>query len=362
MIISDKIVLTEMTAGSSWALLSYGKGALFMYKEYISALTLEEQIQKIIEKNIIISNKEEVKWALKNHSYYSLINGYKRHFLADGETDKMIDGTNFNDFLKVYYLDNDLTEVIFKYILYVEKSLRARLAYEIAMQIGDSETIYLDRKHYKDTRKTRGYILNDIEKTIRNCRDESVTKYFKDNKQNIPPWIIVQDLSFSTIIGWLDILPYEIQNNIREDFFEHSHLYSKYQSAFFYNSLNFLREFRNKIAHGKIHFEEKTRHYLHVKSGIHFFNNTFYTDDTISNNPTGKDLYAAIALICGLTLDRNVAQRFSTDLFSTFSKYINTENGEVIATINGKSVYQIFNLPIDILERMTVYYKSISDF
>ncbi|MGX7091225.1 Abi family protein [Hutsoniella sourekii] len=330
-----------------------------MCKEYVPALSLEKQLEKIESKNIIISDDKSAKGFLLNHSYYSIINGYKRHFLIPGEKDKMYDGTNFDHFVELYFLDTDLTEVIFKYILFVEKSVRTRLAYTIAMEISDSEREYLKRSLYMNTRGTRGSTLEQIERTIRNCKQDSVTYYFKHNKANIPPWIVVQDLSFATTIHWYDMLEDNLKSLITKDYFARSNLREDFQDTFFFYTLHFLREFRNKIAHGKIHFEEKTKHHLHLESSKHFFNYTLYDDETIASNQSGKDLYAAISIICGFLLDKKVAEKFITDLFNTFDKYIDIHTGNVTHTINDKTIYELFNLPENLFYRISDYYGTI---
>lgn len=352
---------TEMTAGSRWV--SYRKiGGPFLCEEYVSALSLEKQLKQIESKNIIISNAERAKKILLNHSYYSIINGYKRHFLIPEEKDKMVDGTNFDHFVELYFLDTDLTEVIFKYILFVEKSVRTRLAYTVAMEISDSEQEYLKRSLYTNKRGVRGSTLDQIDKTIQNCKTDSVTYYFKCNKSNIPPWIIVQDLSFSTIIHWYDMLEDNLKYLITKDYFVRSNLREEFHDVFFFNTLHFLREFRNKIAHGKIHFEEKTKHHLHMESSKHFFNHTLYDSKTIATNQSGKDLFAAVSSICGLLLDKRVAEKFLIDLFNTFDKYIDISTGDVTQTINNKTVYELFNLPEDLFYRISDYYGSIRSY
>lgn len=80
-------------------------------KQIIPFKTWEQQLEQIRKKNIELNEefKSEYIKILKNHSYYSLINGYKPIFLKDGKKDEMIDETRFDYFYISKIIEMDLS-------------------------------------------------------------------------------------------------------------------------------------------------------------------------------------------------------------------------------------------------------------
>ncbi|AXY24945.1 hypothetical protein CL176_02275 [Suicoccus acidiformans] len=327
--------------------------------EYVHKESYDGQLEKIQQKGIIINSELQARQALQSHSYYTIINGYKRYFLKEGESDLVREGVTFDDFMQVYFLDVDISNALFKYIIYIEKSIRSRLSYTVAMNIGDTEEKYLIRSHYSDNRGTRATALKSIENVINESKRNSTTKHFKDTKLNIPPWIVVNDLSFSTVIFWYDMLDDSLKREIRKDYFDNSGLYPEFQEIFFYNNLQFLREYRNQAAHGKIHFKEKISHSVHFQSAKHFFNNTLYDDELALSGIGRKDLYAAISVILGFTMDVNLKAKFIEDLLLRFLPYINGKTFAPTKRIADQTIYDLFDLPHDLFERIYLYLNTI---
>lgn len=318
-------------------------------------------VEKIKDKNIIVENENHTIAALKNHSYYSLINGYKNHFLESGKTDTMIHNTSFNDFTSIYYLYSDVSSLIFKYILYIEKSLRSRLSHIIAREFGVYPQEYLDRKNYKDYKNLRVSTLKDVQEVIDNCKTNSVTHYFKENKKNIPPWIVVQDASFFTVISWSNILPKNLKEELLHDYYVNSNLYKEHQEQYFHHSFHFLREYRNLAAHGKRDFKEKINNYLKKSSSIHFFGSTLLKQDDLEKGRGLQDLLAVFNLILMYTQDITLIRKFINEFILLIIPYVDKDTYSPTHFINNKSVYQILNLPEDIMDRIKKYtqYRAI---
>ena len=67
-------------------------------------LTYEQQVQKLYDKKLEISNCQEVIELLKKYSYFNLVNGYKVPFKnKDGNYKK---GTSINDIYSLYIFDD----------------------------------------------------------------------------------------------------------------------------------------------------------------------------------------------------------------------------------------------------------------
>lgn len=73
--------------------------------------TYDEMITILESRNIIINDNQFAKSALKNFSYYSLINGYKNTFLQDPRTDVFKVGTRFEELYTLHIIDTSINSL-----------------------------------------------------------------------------------------------------------------------------------------------------------------------------------------------------------------------------------------------------------
>ena len=74
---------------------------------------------------MVITSREDVEKALKSVGFYRL-RGYSFH-LYDNATKKYVPGTKFEDILRLYQFDQELSSLIFLMISKIEVALRVRL-------------------------------------------------------------------------------------------------------------------------------------------------------------------------------------------------------------------------------------------
>ncbi|EGO9187948.1 Abi family protein, partial [Enterococcus faecalis] len=81
--------------------------------------TLDEQIIILRNRGLVISDDEVTKSILLRENYYNVINGYKDIFIdrESEDSEKFIKNTNFNEIYRLYSLDRDFRNHIFKYLL-----------------------------------------------------------------------------------------------------------------------------------------------------------------------------------------------------------------------------------------------------
>ncbi len=96
-----------------------------MYQYPKQILTIEQQVQSYIDAGMIITSRSDVENALNSVGFYRL-RGYCFH-LYDNAAKKYVSGTKFEDVLKLYYFDRELSCLIFSMISKIEVSLRVRL-------------------------------------------------------------------------------------------------------------------------------------------------------------------------------------------------------------------------------------------
>ena len=83
-----------------------------MYQYPKQILTIAQQVQSYIDAGMVITSREDVEKALKSVGVYRL-RGYSFQ-LYDNATKKYISGTKFEDILKPYQFDQELSVLIFQ--------------------------------------------------------------------------------------------------------------------------------------------------------------------------------------------------------------------------------------------------------
>ena len=100
-------------------------------------LTFDAQISYLEnDKNLVIQDHDYAKTMLKQIGYFSLIGGYKAPF-KNPTTRKYRDGTRFEDIVVLYYFDENLRELFLKYILKIERHIRALPSYHFSEKHGE---------------------------------------------------------------------------------------------------------------------------------------------------------------------------------------------------------------------------------
>ena len=122
----------------------------FMYQYPKQILTIEQQVQSYIDAGMIITSRSDVENALNSVGFYRL-RGYCFH-LYDNAAKKYVPGTRFEDVLKLYYFDRELSCLIFSMISKIEVSLRVRLVESLLIHreplVLQDSSIFKDKKLY----------------------------------------------------------------------------------------------------------------------------------------------------------------------------------------------------------------------
>lgn len=294
-----------------------------------------------------MTDHDKAKDILKNISYYTLLNGYKNIFSAEKDSDNYADGTTFELIYYVYWLDINLSNIILKYILLVEKSLKAKISYQVGKSIGVTEQDYLYTKsHYSNRNNKRNTITSDLIKEFDDCHDDSPIKYYKEQKNHVPPWILVNEIMFGLVQQWYSILPDKLKKNIANDYFYDGldYISQDVKLLFLPNALNTLRQFRNKAAHGTRIFNFKSTRDIPWKFHRNLGNKMVNKQEYYYN--IGKnDLYSVLIIITTLITEKNALNFWISEL----SHFFATHEQQLILN---KDIYQIFGLPKDFIERL----------
>ena len=262
-------------------------------------LTYEEQLKKLINNyglSSIETDKIDIS-LLKTISYYDLVNGYKECFM---ENDKFISGTKLIDIFTFNSVDKKFQNILFLASIYVENIFKTKMSYLISKNRGVDISEYLNPTKYHSSNpgrlKKMNDTLNDIKKVYHFSKDNP-TKYYRENHNHIPPWILFKNVSFNTII---DLFSFLNKNEKLEliseyDFFITNKISDDEKIEMFKNMLNIVRKFRNKIAHNYkiigVHLDKTMLHLRNIRTILPY---KLISLGDIKNKRGENDLYSMV--------------------------------------------------------------------
>lgn len=317
-------------------------------------------IQLLKNRNLKINNDQYAKKVLSNTSYYTLHNGYKKHLTDSSEC--YFENITIEMLQSIYMIDIDINSIILKYILFIEKILKTQLSALIAEKYGvwtnylsEDVTIlddYLNENNYSNSNGKRLNTLVKIKEDLMKCKEGTVTRYYINNKNHVPPWILVNDISFGNAILWFRTLKTEdksiIVNSLISDKFN---IKQSIKNLMFVNSLILLQDYRNKIAHGNRIFSNQINSSLKFSLISPMFDNSILNPIEYTNGKGKNDFFAVIIAFCILINDEFMFNSLGNDVVNILSKYSKIEFG-------GKTFFEVFNIPTDIILKMQLMINS----
>lgn len=316
--------------------------------------TYEELISIMRSRNVIITDENFAMSTLSNLSYYTLVNGYKNIFPIEPETEKFTVPILFEELYTLLLIDTSFSSVIFKNILYIEKSLKSRISYLISEKYGVYTDIsdtrnanpddYLCRRNYSNSNGQKTNILLFIKDALNADRNNAMILHYKTTKNHIPPWIVTTNIPFGLAISWYNILKADDKTAICEQFIKSDRLSTEDKKAFLKKSFDLLREYRNGIAHGNRSFNAPARSILPKKQLLSLAP-ALVTSKEYNRGLGQKDLYAVIILLLLLLNDKYLIQNFLNDCNHIFAPYYKSKFAD-------KTIFEVFGLPNDLYLRI----------
>ena len=215
--------------------------------------SLEEQVEILRSKGLIIEDENEAKEVLLRENYF-FINGY-RVLLMNSYTDKtFIVGSTFRELYGIFLFDRSFINILFKNLLIIENQLKSVISYQLSKKYGYRDKDYLNPKNFTSDRSKSRRVKDVIEKMMRQIRVNGghhlATIHYMNNYGYIPLWVLVKVLSFGIVCELYLILKPEDQVAIADIF--------GISTNYLENFLPILSNYRNLCAHEDIVYEHKT--------------------------------------------------------------------------------------------------------
>ena len=217
--------------------------------------TLDEQVDILKGKGLIINDPEKVKDILLRENYF-FINGYRQMFYTSNR--KFINGTTFEELYSTFLFDRNLRNILFKNLLVVENNIKSIISYQLSKKYGYKEQDYLNPKNFtRDMKESRRVddVLNKMKRQIRiNGEKHTATFHYMNKYKYVPLWILVKVLSFGLINELFGILKEEDKQEIADLYGLDKETLKVY--------IQLLSNYRNLCAHEDIVFDHKTQVYI----------------------------------------------------------------------------------------------------
>lgn len=144
--------------------------------------TIDEQIQILLDRNLIINDVDKAKAYLLSQNYYNIINGYANFFPRDNN-DNYTSNTTFDEIAKLYRFEKELKQELLNAILSAEIHLKALFSHRFSEAYADMPYPYLDINCYAPARRLESVeTISKLSKTLikYNCpyhRNSSIYHY-----------------------------------------------------------------------------------------------------------------------------------------------------------------------------------------
>lgn len=236
---------------------------------------MDEQIEILSSRGLIIEDKEEAKFYLLQYSYYNIINVYSKFFHDD--KDRYVPNASFNEIRSVHIFDSEIKSVLFKYLLECEKHFKSIMSHRFSEKFKDIPYSYLKTNHYNVSKiiplTNTIAIFSKVIKEKINSRSKNSVKHYYSNHNDVPLWVLVNYLSFGQIIHLYQHLDNQLRNKIAIDLSKYLEKNSGMKIVLepkeVENILFNLLDIRNCVAHNNLLFNFKCRNNIKYINSIH---------------------------------------------------------------------------------------------
>lgn len=256
---SLKGVIKRIThENAPWLLLAVKEYFRIMTNNFIPDCPYKENdelVEILKSKKLKISKEDEslTKSLLQSLGYSNFINKYKQPFIKDNKEYKP--NTSIQDLYQIYYIDSKIQSTFISTALRIQMHLANTIGNIMAKHFGinsdrNAEDYYLKPEYFNNQSLRR-----NLEKELRENK-YNPTRYYRENKNHIPPWILTQNLYFGTLTRLYKSIDAQLKNEIIQNMFPWTEINEPIQGLFF-DSLEIIRCFRNFAAHSQPMYSSK---------------------------------------------------------------------------------------------------------
>ncbi len=171
--------------------------------------TIDEQIEILETRGLIISNKAQAKEFLLHHNYYR-ISGYT---LTLRKNDVFYKSVTFENIMEIYNFDFELRTILLKYLQLIEINIKSIYAYYFC-KLYDCK-VYTDATLFSNMEQHTKTLQNVSSQKLKSLKQEAFLKHYNEiNEEIIPLWAYIEIFTFSNISIFYSISPPELKNKV----------------------------------------------------------------------------------------------------------------------------------------------------
>jgi abortive infection bacteriophage resistance protein len=162
------------------------------------AFTIEEQIDQLQNRGLIINDEDNALHYLSHISYYRL-GEYWHSMQSDKINHVFKENSKFKDVIALYNFDGELKILLFDVIEKIEISLRTKLIYHLSHEFNpwwfQNFDLFIDSKELVKT-------LANLEEELNRTKEATIKNHFKNHKDDLrfpPAWKSLEQTSFGSL-------------------------------------------------------------------------------------------------------------------------------------------------------------------
>jgi abortive infection bacteriophage resistance protein len=167
--------------------------------------TLDEQLEILVSRGMIVSDRHQAKFYLQHLNYYRLRAYWLVFEDISSTTHQFIAGTEFQNVLDLYIFDRELRLLILDAIERIEVSVRSQWAYQLAHLYGSHAHLNSNLFDPRFWQKN----FDDLSREVKRS-DEVFIKHFQNTyAEPLPPiWAVCEVMSLGLLSRWYGSLKF----------------------------------------------------------------------------------------------------------------------------------------------------------
>lgn len=225
-----------------------------MEKKAKRFFTYEQQIKHLKAKKLLIPDENAALEVLQQYSYYSCVSAYKSIFKSEHNGD-YLEGTTFDDIVRLYLLDRHLRDIFLRSILIVENHIKSLYSYSFCEIYGGRQADYFNVNNYNYQQFQNP--INELITRLQKYMEEPPRDYIQYNLNTygeVPLWVLIHSLTLGTVSKMYEFSEQKLQSAVAREF--HSQDVYSHQLI---SMLKVLSRFRNTCAHNERLYSYKTK-------------------------------------------------------------------------------------------------------
>lgn len=174
--------------------------------------TIDEQIDLLISRGLIISDRNVAYDFLIRHNYYR-ISGYT---LTLRDHDNFYKNVTIENVMEIYNCDHELRHLLLNHLETIEVTFKSVYSYEFAKLHGALG--YLNSTYFSDVEKYNEIISKCETQRAQRRKYEDYIKHFESNNEEIPFWAYVDLMTISDMSFLYSISEPDLQKSVANAF------------------------------------------------------------------------------------------------------------------------------------------------